>query len=439
MQVVIMAAGQSTRTYPLTLTRPKPLLKIANKTILEHQLDALRGVVDEAVVVVWYRKDMIEQRFGASYRGIALKYVYQPQQLGTGDAILKCRDAVRGAFMAMNGDDLYDPADLTRLADVEEGALAKTVADPSMYGIYAVDANGCATRIVEKPTEIFSNLANVGVYKFTPEIFEVLAATPKSERGEVEVTSAVQTLADRGSFRIVEMRGYWHPIGYPWHVLSANEFWLREFLQRDTETRGGTRLRDQIYVSDNGRVHPSAHVTGAVFVGEGSSIEAGAVVNGPVCIGVGSTVRSGVVIDGPVLIGNDVSIGPNCFIRPATSIGNHCKIGHAVEIKNAVLFDHAAVPHLSYVGDSVIGEHANLGAGTITANFRHDGKNIGATVKGARVDSGRRKFGAIIGDRVHTGINTSIYPGRMLWPDTVTFPGESIRKDVTEIRRTPQS
>ncbi|MCC6794428.1 MAG: NTP transferase domain-containing protein [Candidatus Hydrogenedentes bacterium] len=405
MQAVIMAAGQSTRTYPLTLTRPKPLLKIANKTILDHQLDALSGLVDEIILIVAYRKEMIEAHFGAQRNGVSIKYVEQTEQLGTGHAILQCKDVVRGPFIAMNGDDLYDAVDLKRLAEIEQGALAKHVDDPRLYGIYDVTTEGFAKRIVEKPTDIFSHLANVGVYKFQPNVFDILATTPKSERGEIEITSAVQTLAERGKFRVLEMQGYWLPIGYPWHLLAANEYWLTHFLEHKIE----------------GEVSPHAHLSGRVYVGKGAVI------------------RSGAVIDGPAYIGEGASVGPNCFIRPCTTIGDHCKVGHAVEIKNSILFDHAVVPHLSYIGDSVVGERTNLGAGTITANFRHDAKNINATVKGARVDTGRQKFGAIFGDDVHTGINTSIYPGRMFWPHTLTYPGEVIRKDVTEVRRTPQT
>lgn len=404
MQAVIMVAGKSTRTYPLTLTRPKALLKIANKTILEHQLEALRGLVNEIVLVVWYRKNMIHERFGDSFGGVPIRYVDQADQLGTGHAVLQCKSVVKGPFLAMNGDDLYDPKDLARLAEVEQGALAKRVDDPRLYGIYEVK-DGHAVRIVEKPDEVFSNLANVGAYKFAPDLFDVLERIRPSERGELEITCAVQALADRGGFRVLEMGGYWLPIGYPWHVLTANEFWLEHFLEHKIE----------------GEVSPAAHLNGRVYVAPGA------------------IVRSGVVIDGPVYIGRGASIGPNAFIRPCTTIGDHCKIGHAVEIKNSVFFDHAAAPHLSYVGDSVVGEKVNLGAGTITANFRHDGKRIGSYVKDGMVDSGRRKFGAIFGDEVHTGINTSIYPGRKFWPHTFSYPGESIRKDVTEVKRLPQS
>jgi bifunctional UDP-N-acetylglucosamine pyrophosphorylase/glucosamine-1-phosphate N-acetyltransferase len=404
MQAVIMAAGKSTRTYPLTLTRPKPLLKIANRTILEHQLRALRGMVDEVIVVVHYRQEMIVEAFGDRFDDIALRYVDQEEPLGTGHAVLQCAKHLSGPFIAMNGDDLYDPHDLARLAQCEQGALAKHVNDPSLYGIYETAADGTAKRIVEKPSEIFSHLANVGAYKFNPDVLEVLKSTPKSERGEIEITSAVQTLAERGTFHVVEMKGYWLPIGYPWHLLDANEYMLEHHLESKIE----------------GDVSPAAHLNGRIYVAPGA------------------VVRSGVVIDGPAYIGPGATVGPNAWIRPGTTIGNNCKVGHAVEIKNSILFDGAAVPHLSYVGDSVVGVKTNLGAGTITANFRHDAGTISSLVKGERVDTGRRKFGAIFGDHVHTGINTNIYPGRKFWPGTYSYPGEVIRKDVTEIKRTPQ-
>ena len=105
-------------------------------------------------------------------------------------------------------------------------------------------------------------------------------------------------------------------------------------------------------------------------------------------------------------------------------------MGQSCEIKNSILFDGCAVPHLSYVGDSIIGERTNFGAGTITANVRHDGGTIKSMVKGEMIDTGRRKLGAIVGDHVHTGIKTSLYPGRKLWPGTCTRPGEAVARDI---------
>jgi bifunctional UDP-N-acetylglucosamine pyrophosphorylase/glucosamine-1-phosphate N-acetyltransferase len=111
-------------------------------------------------------------------------------------------------------------------------------------------------------------------------------------------------------------------------------------------------------------------------------------------------------------------------------IGDKCHVGQAVEIKNSILLPGTNVGHLSYLGDSILGEKVNLGAGTITSNLRHDGGAHRSPVEGRMVDTGRRKLGAIIGDGVHTGIHTSIYPGRKFWPKTSTLPGAIVDKDI---------
>lgn len=185
-------------------------------------------------------------------------------------------------------------------------------------------------------------------------------------------------------------------IRYPWDLLRANELFVAALC--------GDKIE--------GDVHPLAVIEGTVHLGEGSRI------------------LPGVFIEGNVVVGKNCKIGPNCYIRGNTSIGDKCHIGQSVEIKNCLILSKTNVGHLSYVGDSVLGEGVNFGAGTTTSNLRHDGGNHTSRVDGKMVDTGRRKFGTIVGDGVHTGINTSIYPGRKLWPKTSTLPGEIVRKDV---------
>jgi acetyltransferase-like isoleucine patch superfamily enzyme len=182
---------------------------------------------------------------------------------------------------------------------------------------------------------------------------------------------------------------------FPWDLLRANESHLATLSERWIE----------------GEVHASAVVEGILHLGKGSRI------------------LPGVFIEGNVVVGENSTIGPNCYLRGATSIGDHCRIGQSVEIKNSILLNSTNVAHLSFVGDSILGEGVNLGAGTIISNFRHDGATHRSLVDGVLVDTGRVKFGAVIGDRVHTGIHTSIYPGRKLWPGTTSLPGEIVRKD----------
>lgn len=167
---------------------------------------------------------------------------------------------------------------------------------------------------------------------------------------------------------------------------------------------------------------------------EGDEIEgevhALAVVEGRMRLGKGSRILPGVFIEGNVVIGENCRIGPNCYIRGNTSIGDRCHIGQSVEIKNCIILAGTNVGHLSYVGDSVLGEGVNFGAGTIVSNFRHDGGNHRSMVGGGLVDTGRRKFGSIVGDGVHTGIGTLIYPGRKIWPNMSTRPGEVVERDL---------
>ena len=153
-------------------------------------------------------------------------------------------------------------------------------------------------------------------------------------------------------------------------------------------------------------------------------------IDGVLNLGEGSRILPGVVIEGHVTIGANCKIGPNAYIRGETSIGDSCSIGNAVEIKNSMIGPKTKIEHLSYIGDSVIGSHVKLGAGTIIANCRHDGKNHQSLVGRELLDTGLTKFGAIIGDGVKTGVNTTIYPGRRIGNGRTTEPCTIVDRDM---------
>jgi len=222
---------------------------------------------------------------------------------------------------------------------------------------------------------------------------EIAGLTP----GSVLVDAQGETLARHGDGpRVTAERSFL--IRHSWDLLRANEQYL------------GSLRASRIA----GDVHPQAAIEGIVEIGEGTRV------------------LPGVFIEGNVVIGKNCKIGPNCYLRGNTSIGDGCHVGNAVEIKNSILLAKTNVGHLSYVGDSILGERVNFGAGTITSNLRHDGANHRTLVNGALVDTGRRKFGTIVGDGVHTGIQTAIYPGRKLFPHTTTRPGEVVADDLTK-------
>jgi bifunctional UDP-N-acetylglucosamine pyrophosphorylase/glucosamine-1-phosphate N-acetyltransferase len=135
-------------------------------------------------------------------------------------------------------------------------------------------------------------------------------------------------------------------------------------------------------------------------------------------------------VEGPAFIDEEADIGPNCYIRPSTSIGRKVRVGNACEIKNSIIMDNTHIGHLSYVGDSIIGERGNLGAGTITANYRLDAGTIKMMVKDKHVDSGRKKLGAVLGDDVKTGINALLMPGIKVGNDSWIGPNLMVQRDL---------
>ncbi|MCD8062749.1 MAG: hypothetical protein LUE13_10525 [Akkermansiaceae bacterium] len=144
-------------------------------------------------------------------------------------------------------------------------------------------------------------------------------------------------------------------------------------------------------------------------------------------LGKDSIVLPGVVVEGYVWVGDGCRIGPNCYLRGYVSLGDGCVAGQGVELKNCIVGDGTFISHLSYAGDSIIGNGVNFGAGTVCSNFRHDGAEHRMMAGGRLVETGRSKLGAVVGDHVRFGANTVVLPGRMVPPGTWTMPGEVFR------------
>ncbi|MEE8167986.1 MAG: bifunctional sugar-1-phosphate nucleotidylyltransferase/acetyltransferase [Candidatus Hydrothermarchaeales archaeon] len=398
MKAVILAAGRGTRLEPVTSDMPKCMLPLAGKPVLEHILNGVRRAgIKETLMVVGYKKDKVVEHFGDGKKlGLKIKYVHQKQRLGTAHAIGLVK--LDEDFLVLNGDALISVEDIKKVADNHDGVATlgvKKVDDPQQYGVVRLE-DGSVREIVEKPAKFVSNMANVGIYAFSPKVFEAIKKTEKSERGEYEITSSLQLLIDSGEpVKTVEITGLWSDIGNPWNYLDSNQALLEA-------------LKGEI----KGVVEEYAKIKGEVYLGENSVIKSGTYVEGPVCIGENSTV------------------GPNAFLRSFTTIGDHCRVGNAVEIKNSVIMDHTYIPHLSYVGDSIVGRNCNFGAGTLVGNLRLDEKSVKMRIRGELKDTGRRKMGCIIGDNVKTGLNVMINAGRKIGQNSMIGPGVIVYHDV---------
>jgi bifunctional N-acetylglucosamine-1-phosphate-uridyltransferase/glucosamine-1-phosphate-acetyltransferase GlmU-like protein len=153
-----------------------------------------------------------------------------------------------------------------------------------------------------------------------------------------------------------------------------------------------------------------------------------------IAIGAGTRIAPGATLEGPLRIGRDCEIRPGAYLRGGVWLGDGCVVGANVELKRAILFDHAKAPHLSYVGDSILGRGVNLGAGTILSNFRHDGAAITIPAPSGAIATGRRKLGALLGDDVATGCNSVLSPGCVVGAGTRLYTGVQLRSGVWPAR-----
>ncbi len=386
MKAIILAAGEGSRMRPLTYARPKVMLPVANKPILEHLLvEISQAGISEFIFVVGYCDEPVRDYFGNGKRwGVNIVYSNQRKQLGTADALKMVEGLVDGNFLVVNGDVFINRKDIKKLASNSYNTLSVIeVEDTRDLGAVEL-SQGRVVRIYEKMKRPPSRMANAGLYLFTLDIFDAIARTSKSPRGEYEITDSLQLMIDKEDHISCQEINYWLDLSYPWDLLLANESLLAGIESQN--------------------------------LGE---VEENVVIKGLVSIGKNTVIRSGSYIVGPVIIGQDCEIGPNCYIRPYTSIGDSCHIGSAVEVKNSIIMRGSKLPHHSYLGDSIIGEECNFGAGTKVANLRLDKKEIWV----AGINTRRRKLGAIIGDRVETGINASINVGSMIGNNTLIGPG----------------
>jgi bifunctional UDP-N-acetylglucosamine pyrophosphorylase/glucosamine-1-phosphate N-acetyltransferase len=362
--------------------------------MMEHLVLAARDAgITEFIFVVGYYEREIRNHFGdGSALGVKITYVTQRHQLGTADALRSTAGLVNGKFLLLNGDMVLQSDDIRELCNEKAPCVGIHQTDhPKDYGVVTIEGDRI-TGLEEKSEEPKSNLVNAGAYLFEPDIFDLLSEIKISGRGEFELTDALEVYIREGTLTAHPLN-YWLDVGQPWDLLDANEALIAS-------------------------MHHEQH----------GIIEDGCTIPETVSIGKGTIIRAGTYIEGSCVIGENCIIGPHAYIRGSTAIGDGCHIGHATEIKNSIIMPGTKIPHFNYIGDSVIGSNCNFGAGTKIANLRHDN----ATVKVCGRTTGRRKFGAIIGDNVLFGINCSINVGSLVGSNARIAPHSLVEGCIEE-------
>ncbi|MFP3904237.1 MAG: glucose-1-phosphate thymidylyltransferase, partial [Armatimonadota bacterium] len=278
MKAVVLCAGEGRRLRPLTFRRPKHLLPVAGKPILHHVLGELReaGITEVGLVVGEGAKAIREFVHNGRQWNLDVSYIQQPQPRGLAHAVNCAREYVRDErFLVYLGDNLLENS-LSDFVETFRGnrsdaaLVLKAVDDPQRYGVATLDADGHIRQLVEKPANPASNLAIVGVYAFSPSIFDAIDAIEPSDRGEYEITDAIQHLIESGA-RVTSalLEGFWEDTGEPAKLLRANQRYLQR-MQHDIQSgiSADSRIEGRpVRIGDNTTIKNSA-ITAPCFIGD---------------------------------------------------------------------------------------------------------------------------------------------------------------------------
>ncbi|MFD1647807.1 sugar phosphate nucleotidyltransferase [Haloarchaeobius litoreus] len=394
MQTVILAAGDGTRLNPLTDATPKPLLPVGPGSLLA---ETARTAVEAGASALYIAVPPDYRRFhdelGDTIDGVPVTFAVQPRPVGTADAVQRATKYFDGPFAVLPGDALLDRASIRTLferapavgVDPESEPVTTAVGDggqpDAMHRSREWNLPGRPTGACALPAPAHDRL-EVGI----------------CETGEREFADVLSRLVGEVDMEPVEHR-YVVDVDRPWDLLSAAEVGLETWA---AETREPPHA---------GTVSERARLTGAVRVATGARV------------------GDGVVVDGPVIIDAGTTVAPNAIIRGPSYIGPDVEIGHAAEVTRSVLQRGSSVGHAAFVADSIVGANASLAPGTTVANRRHDGETVVARAGQERVPTGRAAFGAVVGPRVSTGIDTSIDAGVTLSTGSHTEPDECVLTD----------
>jgi len=372
MQAVILAAGEGSRLRPLTRSKPKALLPVANRPVIDYVIDALlENGIREIVVVVGYRKEEVIRHLNSL--NVPLRVVVQERQLGTGDALRAAEPEIGGDFLVLPGDNYINAGSIARIKSMRNAMLVAEHPNPSNFGVVVI-RNGIVREMVEKPEDAPTFTVSTGIYSFTPEIFSYLQTN--------EIPDAVAAMIAAGRQIRAIPADDWQDAVYPWDLLKLNTRMLR-----------------------------------GIQPGVAGTVDASVVRRDVVCIGKGTTVGPNTVIYGPVSIGSNCNIGPNTVIMPDTSIGDRVVLEPFTYVADSIIMSDVTVGSHSRILSAVFGQ------GCILADHITTTPSPGLIEVGDRVQ--REEFGAILGEGVWAapfttfkncivGNNVSIIKGRTL-------------------------
>lgn len=407
MQVVILAAGESSRFWPLN-QKHKSLIKIMGKPLIWYTLESLRkaGMKDLIIVQSPQRDIEKELTFYQFLGGLKIKYLSQKQPKGMGNALWQARNLISDPFFVLNAERIDGGEIIKKLKIKNQKLKTKTLLvgqktdQPGLYGIMKLKGNR-VIGIVEKPKKGKepSNIRVVGVYLLSPDFF---TAYQKVKKNIYDFEDALSLYVKGDNVQAVVIEKIAPPLKYPWHLFQIEKYLFDRFLKK--------KIDKTVKISKN------ATIKGKVYIGKRTKIFEGA------------------AIKGPCHIGPDCTIGNNALIREYANLEDNILVGGKAEVKNSI-FQKDCHIHSGFFGDSIFGQGCRVGAGTITANTRIDREEIKIKSKKQKINTGLKSLGVITGENTKIGINVSLMPGILIGSNCIIGPHslvmESIKDNLT--------
>jgi len=349
MRAILLAGGKGSRLRPLTLHTPKPIVPIFDRPFLQYQIDLLRQVpeIDEVVLSLNYQPRRIEEVFGdGEDLGIHLRYVVEPQPLGTGGAIKFAAGEHHSEPIVVFNGDVFTNVDLPALLALHRERRSKAtivltpVENPSAYGLVETDAQGNILAFLEKPTadEIRCDTINAGIYVLEPDTLDRI---PRDTAFSIERGYFPSLIAERATFVASIYRGYWIDIGTPEKYRQAH----RDIMDGRFSAPPFAAAPGRPVISPDARIDDGAHIEAPCFIDAGAVIKRGARIGPYSVIGRHCHIASDAVIDGAIL-------WPNTWVDTEARIGaaiagRHCHFGRNVTVGDAIFGDKSVVTDYS--------------------------------------------------------------------------------------------
>ena len=391
MKAIILAAGEGTHLSPFSETRPISMIGVAGRSMLDNTFGLLKSAgINDIFIVVGHKKDkLIERLQQQDHNVLNLHYVEQKRKLGIGHAVMQVKNKISPGeyFLLLYGDTLTAENIFSKVQQSFHSfkcPVASICLPPSnqMFGNVFLNARMEITKIVEKPKG--NNLGNYvlsGVFILPASFFKLLESSGNS------MEKALKKVVAGEGMRASMWEDDWLDVVYPWEILTANKMIMDSWQESS--------------------------------IAKTATLEANVTLHGIVRIEAGAIIKSGAVLEGPCCIGERSYIGNNSLIRSYTSVGKNCSVGSGVELKNCVVMDNSQIGRLSFVGDSVLGENVDMGAGCMTVNRTVDWKPISVKNGKRPIGTGMTKLGAFLGDGVVVGAGNTLEPGMVVAPGKI--------------------